>query len=458
MVSFLINRLGFNCGYEKTNCPNGSSTSCRECMVNKLKDLGFEVTSDTKFLQIESVENRLQVERDLIWKKFMDILNIKHIILMDKESGMALLSIPVSAVDIEVELLSGFIQANITFSESSKGLNFGSDSAVEHQFYELQYQKFNVLLKNGRFIRTILILEQKASDNMKNRVSQFLQSFEKKFEDQLTTYQYSGAFNSKNMSEHIINTFNLNLVYPMKLAHAIPPEELEKISDNKIQNAIFNLIKDSLKVKPFFYVNTLLYKIKKIANLELQIILHGIYKLLESKIIEPMPLETVVDNLEAIKKSDQKKATKIQPISSIIISNTDMGELEEQMGRMDEQSALIVINTLIKRGESARKSSTYDISLKEYNKALIIAKKFQLKNMINKISFMVFEMEKKAKQVELDFALDTGKIAEKNKDYINAIFQYQKALKILEGFLIYDSNDSKIKKIKKKIIKIRELM
>jgi len=78
--------------------------------------------------------------------------------------------------------------------------------------------------------------------------------------------------------------------------------------------------------------------------------------------------------------------------------------------------------------------------------------------MINKVSFMVFEIEKKAKQVELDFSLETGENAEKNKDYINAIFQYQKALKILEGFLIYDNSDSKIKKLKKKIVKLREEM
>lgn len=458
MVYYLISGIGFNCGRIKENCHKSSLNSCRECIIEKLKELGFEITSDTKYTEVESIENRLQVERDLIWKKFLDVLNIKHIVIMDKESGLALLNYPVSAVDIEVELLSGFIQANIAFSETSKGLSTSSSSMNENSFYELQYQKFNMLLKNGRFIRTILILDHKASELMKIGVSQFLQSFEKQFEDQLTTYQYSGAFNSKNMSNFIIKSFDIDFVYPMTLAHAIPPGELKKIEDNKIQNAILNLIKDTLKTKPFFYINSLLYKVKKIVNLELQIILHGIYKLLENKIIEPIPLETVASNLETLKESDQKKATKIQPISSIIISNTDMSELEEQIGRMDEPSALIVINTLIKRGKSAEKSSTYDISLKEYNKALIIAKRFQLKDLINKISFMVFEIRKKAKQVELDFALETGENAEKNKDYINAIFQYQKALKILEDFLIYDSSDSKIKKIKKKILKLREEM
>jgi len=51
-----------------------------------------------------------------------------------------------------------------------------------------------------------------------------------------------------------------------------------------------------------------------------------------------------------------------------------------------------------------------------------------------------------------------GENAEKNNDNINAIYYYQKALKILEGFLIYDSSDSRMKKLKKKILKIREDM
>jgi hypothetical protein len=458
MVYYQISGIGFNCGRIKENCHKSSSNSCRECIIEKLKELGFEVTSDTKYIEVESIENRLQVERDLIWKKFLDVLNIKHIVIMDKESGLALLNYPVSAIDIEVDLLSGFIQANISFSETSKGLGSGSSSMNEHSFYELQYQKFNMLLKNGRFIRVILILDHKASEIMKIGVSQFLQGFEKEFEDPLTIYQYSGAFNSKGMNKFIIKSFDIDFVYPMTLAHAIPPGEINKIEANKIQNAILSLIKDTLKTKPFFYINSLLYKVKKIVNIELQIILHSIYKLLENKIIEPVPLKTIANNLETSKKSDQKKATKNKLISSIIISDNDMLELEEQMSRMDEPSALVVINTLTKRGKAAEKSSTYDISLKEYNKALIIAKKFQLKDMINKISFMVFEIEKMAKQVELDFSLETGENAEKNKDYINAIFQYQKALKILEDFLIYDNSDSKIKKIKKKIVKLREEM
>jgi len=457
MVYFLINGIGFNCGYKRNNCPN-SSKSCRECIIERLKTMGFEINSDTKLFRIDSDEKRIQMERDLIWQKFLDVLNIKHIILMDKESGLALLNYPVSAVDIEVELLSGFIQANITFSESTKGLNIGSSSIVEHPFYELQYKKFNMLLKNGEYIRLIMILDHKSSDHMKILVSHFLPEFEARFKEQLTIYKNTGAFSSKNMVEFIIDSFNINLVFPMTLAYAIPPEFLKEINNDPIQNAILNLARDTLSSKSFFYINTLLDKIKKIVNIDAQVLLHGIYKLLNKKIIVPMQLETVVTNLEVAQEANQKRAMKIKPISSIIISDDDMTELEEQMENLNQDSAKKVIKNLIKRGKTAEKSSTFDITQKEYNKALIVAKKFNLKDYISKISSMIFETEKKAKQVELGFALETGENAEKSKDYINAIYYYQKALKILEGFLIYDGSDSRIKKLKKKILKIREEM
>jgi len=315
-----------------------------------------------------------------------------------------------------------------------------------------------MLLKNGECIRVIMILDHKSSDHMKILVSHFLPEFEGRFKEQLSTYQNTGAFSPMNMVEFIINSFNINLVFPMTLAYAIPPEFLEEINNDPIQNAILNLARDTLSSKSFFYINTLLDKIKKIVNIDAQVLLHGIYKLLNKKIIVPMQLETVVTNLEVAQEANQKRAMKIKSISSIIISDDDMTELEEQMENLNQDSAKKVIKNLIKRGKTAEKSSTFDITQKEYNKALIVAKKFNLKDYISKISSMIFETEKKAKQVELDFALETGENAEKSKDYINAIYYYQKALKILEGFLIYDGSNSRIKKLKKKILKIREEM
>jgi len=183
LATFIINGLRFNCG--TMNCPKAPK-GCKECVTNRLKKLGFEIGSDLQIFSVD--EKRIQIERNRIWQIFLDVLNIKHIILMDKESGLALLNYPVSAVDIEVELLSAFIQANITFSESRKDLYTDSSSNLEHPFYELQYKKFNMLLKNGDFIRLIMILDHKSSGHMKNLVSRFLPEFEKKFKVRSITF------------------------------------------------------------------------------------------------------------------------------------------------------------------------------------------------------------------------------------------------------------------------------
>jgi hypothetical protein len=451
MATFVINGLKFDCGL--LNCSKAPKF-CKECIVNKLEKMGFEISTDLEVVSVD--EKVIQMERDKIWQKFLDVLNIKHIILMDKESGLALLNYPVSAVNIEVELLSGFIQANIAFSETSKGLSSDLSSSIENPFYELQYQKFNILLKNGEHIRVVMILDHKVSNHLKMLVSKFLKEFEIQFKEVLLNYQQTGAFSSKNMAELIINSFNINLVFPMTLAHAIPPEILEDINKNQIQKAIINLAKDILSNRPFFYIISLLDKVKKIVNLEAKIILYEFYILLEQKIINPTPIETVASNLDLLQEVNEKRATTIKPISSIIISNDDLEELEEQMKTLNEDSAKKAIKVFIKRGKTAEKASTYEITQKEFNKALIIAKEFNLKDQITKVSSLIFETEKKAKQVELDYAIEMGENAEKNSDNINAIYYYQKALKILEGFLIYDSSDSRMKKLKKKILNLRE--
>ncbi len=455
MVYFLINGLKFNCGNNKNNCPK-SKKSCRECMIKTLSKMGFEINSDTEIFTLGG--KHLQMDQDLIWQKFLDVLNIRHIILMDKNSGVALRNYPVSAVDVNAQLLSGFIQANISFAESSKGFSTNSSSIIDYPFYEFQYKNFNILLKNGEFIRICIILDQKASNYMRRLVSEFLKEFENRFQDQLIEFQETGAFDSKNMIDFIINSFNIYLVFPVTLAHAFPPEVLKELENNLIQNAIITLAKELLKSKLFFYVNNLLNEVKKIGDLEAKLLLYEIYQLFEKKIFVHTSLETIAGSLESLQEAKYKKATEIKPISSIIISDTDMSELKEQIKTMNENSSREFIKNLIKKGKDAEKALTYEIARKEYNKALILAQKFNFKEDIPKISHKIFKIAKKSKQIELDFALETGENAEKNKDYINAIYYYQKALKDLKDLMVFNGSDSRIKKLKKKIVSLREEM
>ncbi|MFX0081925.1 MAG: hypothetical protein ACFE94_09250 [Candidatus Hodarchaeota archaeon] len=455
MVYFEINQLGFNCGVSKSKCAKYPKY-CMSCLKKKLKELGFEVDSSLEVFELDSYERHLQVEREIIWRKFLDVLNIRHIILMDKESGLKLLNYSVSGAEIDADLLSGFIQANITFSESDTVSSNGSSYLRNDQFYEFQYQNFNILLKNGEFIRICLILDHTASDNLRTDVRQFLLEYEDIFQNEISNFKDSGIFNVENMIEYLVDSFNVKLVFPMSLAHSIAPNDLEKINQNQIQKAILTLAKELLASKQFFFINNLLNRVKKIVNLDANIILYEIYQLVKNNIFISTNLETVASNIEMLEETISEKVAKFKPISSILSSNTGIDAIELNLDEMDILSASKMIKEFVKKAKNAEKTLAYQVAEKEYKKALYIAREFNIKEDINRISQSVLDLEKKEKQLELDFALEAGENAEKNGDYLNSINFYQKALKILESFLIFNVSDSRIKKLKKKIMRLRE--
>ena len=240
----------------------------------------------------------------------------------------------------------------------------------------------------------------------------------------------------------------------MSFAHSIPPNELEKINENQIQKAIVNLAKELLVSKSFFFINNLLNRVKKIVNLDASIILYEIHQLVEKNIFITTTLETVATNIELKQEAKSEKVTKYKSISSILTNSSDIEELK--LDQMDRDSALKLIRNLLKDGKTAEKTLAYQVAEKDYKKALHISREFNLKAEINKVSQMLLDLENKEKQLELEFILKAGENAEKNGDYLNSINSYQKALKILESFLIFNVSDSRIKKLKKKIIKLRE--
>ena len=154
-------------------------------------------------------------------------------------------------------------------------------------------------------------------------------------------------------------------------------------------------------------------------------------------------------------EAKSEKIAKFKPISSILTSGSDFEDLELNLEELDEFSADKLVKELVKKGKNSEKTLAYQIAEKEFKKALYISRELNLKDNITKISQMILDLEKKEKQLELEFVMKAGENAEKNGDYLNSINYYQKALNILEGFLIFNVSDSRIKKLKKKIIKLR---
>ena len=454
MVYFEISRVGFNCGYDQNDCPNYPN-SCQECIEGKVKELGLKIHSNIKIIEMDSEEKRLQMFRELIWLKFLNVLNIKHIILMDNNSGMPILNYPVSEAGIDAGLLSGFIQANITYSQSGKVSDAGSPQASEHRFFEFQYQDFNILLKNGEFVRVCLILDHKASSTMKTIVSNFLDEFEKSYRNRLENLRKTGNIAFAGLEEYVADAFDVQLMFPMVLTHTIAPDVLEEINKNNIQMAIFKAAKDSLASKTFFFIYSLLNEVKDIVNLESKIVLYEIYQLLKMRIIIPTTIETAETSVKSFQEAHARKIAHSQVISNIIHNENELNELKERAKRMDEDAARKAMLLFIKKGKTAEKAKIFQEAQKEYEKALYLASGFNFQTDIGKISYMILELDKKNSLMEIEYAMNAGESAEKKKNYIDAIRHFKKVIKILEQNANASNGEAMIKKIEKRIAKLQ---
>ncbi|MBN1803364.1 MAG: tetratricopeptide repeat protein [Candidatus Lokiarchaeota archaeon] len=459
MVYFEIKNVGFNCDKDKDACPEYPD-SCEKCVLERLKSLGFKFDSHIKVMEMDSEEKRLEMYQEQIWQKFLNILNIKHIIIMDKNSGVPITNYAVSEAGIDAGMLSGFIQANITFSERS-GSTDQQDSVIDYHFYHFQYKDFNILLKNGEFSRVCLILDHKPSKTLESITREFVIDLEKKYASEFKSFQTRKILNFPFLEEFIIEGFSVQFLFPMILTHTIPPDAMESINDNKIKNAVFKLAKEFLSKKHFFFINTLLSEIKKIIDVESKIIIYEIYQLLKMSVMIPTTIETVESSVKEFEEKRARKIANSHVISHIISTEnsiTALDELKKAAKTMDQDTARKQMEQFIKKGKTAERSKIYKEAQKEYEKALYLATGFNFNDDIGKISFMILELDKIIGDIELEYAINAGETAERKKDFIDSIRHYKKAIAILEKDVGSGSSESKIKKLEKKISKLQDLI
>jgi hypothetical protein len=454
MVYFEVSNVGINCGYDKSECSKYPE-ACNKCIKDKLKQVGLEIHSNIRISEIDSEEKRLQMHRELIWQKFLNLLNIKHIVIMSRSSGVSIVDYPLSGSGIDVSLLTGFIQANITFSESGDS---EEDKQIvdEHHFYELNYKNFNILLKEGKYVRVCLILDHKASNSLKSLVGDFLREYEIRYQEKLIKLEKTGSTDFEDTVDYIIDHFNIKLVFPMTLSHTIPPPVTESIKENYIQTAVFNFAKELLLSKPFFFINNLLKKVTEIVNIEADAILYEVYKLIEMDVFIPTSLEKAESHFRTFKESRARKLASNQPLSSLIDDSNELDALKQQAKDMSEEEAEKKMKTFIRKGENAEEALLYQAAIEEYEKAFYLATGFNFEPYIGKISYLIVELQQKVNQMEIEYAQKAAENAEKQKDYINSIRHYQQAIELLEKDLHLNGNESKIRKLKKKIAKLQK--
>jgi len=211
-------------------------------------------------------------------QKFADVLKIDLILVIHKESGAALIQKSFSDIPIDGNLISGFLQAVSSFKREIKDdFDKGRKETIL-----LDYQDYNILLKDGEFVRVALILNSKPSENLKESLKEFIIDFEKKAFNHLKQFKGNVAPFKEYFIDLVNSHFKMSFIKP-HIINENPPS----ISLNSFQERILAIAKTLQSDAGQFYISQLLnYLLSAEPNEPKERFIANIYDLKEYGFIE----------------------------------------------------------------------------------------------------------------------------------------------------------------------------
>jgi len=107
----------------------------------------------------------------------------RNLMIIDKDSGLNILSHSSEEISMEKELISGFLSAMDSFVSEIGGTT---------SMNEINYKGFYVHAAYGQFIKIALFLSKPAHKNLKERLAYLLHQFEEHYHDQILRFTKTG--------------------------------------------------------------------------------------------------------------------------------------------------------------------------------------------------------------------------------------------------------------------------
>jgi len=193
---------------------------------------------------------------------FDDITNIKGILLIEKQSGLLMYRHVISGLDEEnEELFSGFIRAILLLGkrfirddeELEKGMVF-----EKQEFIEFAHENFKILLAGGNNIILAVILEEQASDAIKEKAAKFIGEFEGIYSSVLENWTGNRSIFEGTTPKLLEEIFNLSLLRDFHLSDNSEIYAKKFITPNSISERVSDVINTLHEEKETFHLKTLI--------------------------------------------------------------------------------------------------------------------------------------------------------------------------------------------------------
>lgn len=228
----------------------------------------------SSYTTIKKVRKHRHEYRENIYNKYMDILNLNHIIVSEKDSGLNIYSQQFTGKKMDGTLISGFLEAIRSF-----GIELTA-SKLQSQTIKLDYKNSKILMSEFKQFRLILIMSETPSLLFLDSINDLSLDIEREFGKYLENFDGELSV-FKNIREIIEKHLHVSLINPLRF---VKPEKT-KIKPNEKMIITRALKSMEEKNMDHFYVATLFsQKGFKVRDAEI------IINLLKKQIFQPINL------------------------------------------------------------------------------------------------------------------------------------------------------------------------
>jgi len=233
------------------------------------------VSGISAYTIIKKVKRSHREYREKIFNIYMDTLNLNHIIITEKKTGLDVYEQRFGGKDIDATLISGFLDAIRSF-----GIELTA-SGDHSQTIKLDYKESKIIMSEFKQFRIILIMSEtpsalflKSTDNLSHDIESQFGPLLEKFRGNKDMFAGTRELLEKNLQ--------ISLIYPLKVV------KQEKVKISAEEKGIINRALKSMKgkEKEHFFVTTILSQKKGFQAKDAELIL----KLINKKIFQPIYL------------------------------------------------------------------------------------------------------------------------------------------------------------------------
>ena len=239
-------------------------------------------------------QQRLQAVADT----FSDVANLTRLLVLHKESGTCIFD-PLAGYkerDMDATLMSGFLQAISTF-----GLDLAETPETEEEIpqdqqegsalRELTYEGFRILVHDGEFIRTALVMSGEPSQQLRSKLEQFTAKFEERYHSLLR--DWSGRIDPFATATDLVEElFQISLRFP----HQVTPERPREVQLTGLESSLYNIAKELSKDRDYVFLGQILSTYLAASKRDKLEVLHAIYQLHQKGLLTPWQVDVTALN------------------------------------------------------------------------------------------------------------------------------------------------------------------